>query len=381
MSDPILVVGGAGFIGSHVARQLQRTESKLYVLDNLQGGYWQTAAKLGLLEENRLIVGDVRDRQSIDNAMNFIATRERSAPESVLHFAARIEVAESTQYPNLYFQTNTDGTKNLLASMAKFGVENLVFSSTAATYGNPSSTDGRLTEESPTRPINPYGESKLRAELAIRSAVNDGSIRSAVALRYFNASGCSQDGALGEMHQPETHLIPRAIMPLLDHPTYQKFTVFGSDFETPDGTCVRDYIHVEDLADAHQLALIQAKEEPGWRVYNLGSGRGYSNKEVVEQVYDVLGADVRTIGYGDRRDGDPAILIADPARAVSELGWSPQYSLTDIVTDAVNFLDIYQQHKWQAWVDPKDVAGIAQDRLTALENHQVVARLQQFVER
>jgi UDP-glucose 4-epimerase len=170
-------------------------------------------------------------------------------------------------------------------------------------------------------------------------------------------------------------------MPLLRHPNYQEFTVFGSDFETPDGTCVRDYVHVEDLADAHQLALTQAEENAGWRVYNLGSGQGYSNREVVEQVYDVLGADIESIGYGDRRAGDPAILIADPTRAVSELGWSPKYSLTGIVTDAVNFLKIYQQHEWKAWVDPKDVDGIAQTRLQELQAYQEVARARKFLGR
>jgi UDP-glucose 4-epimerase len=197
MSDPILVVGGAGFIGSHVARRLQQGRNPVYVFDNFQGGYWQTAAKLGLLGDNRFIVGDVRDPQSIDDAMDLIKDREGRAPKSVLHFAARIEVAESTQHPGLYFETNTYGTQNLLASMARSGVESLVFSSTAATYGNPSSSDGRLTEESPTKPINPYGESKLKAELKIQEAVEKGAIRAAVALRYFNASGCSRDGTLG----------------------------------------------------------------------------------------------------------------------------------------------------------------------------------------
>lgn len=314
----ILVCGGAGYVGSHMTRWLRARDVDVTVLDNLSTGH---RAAVG---DCRLIEADLLDPTALDRAF----ASERF--DTVMHFCARSLVGESVLKPLDYYQNNVVGTLNLLQAMGRHGVARLVFSSTAAVFGNP--VTERIDESHPKAPINPYGASKLMVERILQDAAAASGLRS-VTLRYFNAAGASPDGAIGEAHDPETHLIPNVIAAVRaggDAP----LRIFGDDWPTPDGTCVRDYVHVDDLAQAHWQALTYMDRHAGAHAFNLGNGCGFSVKEVVQAVERVSGQAV-PFEVAPRRAGDPAVLVAASERARAELGWRPAYTqLDDIIATA-----------------------------------------------
>ena len=303
----ILVTGGAGYIGSHAVRLFLERGHDVWVYDSLALGHRRS------VPAERLIVGDLSETHRIDH----ILVEKRI--EAVVHFAAWAAVGESVQNPAKYYRNNLVHTLNLLECLRQAGIARFVFSSTCATFGAPETMP--ITEEAPQHPINPYGRTKLAIEHALADYAHAyGS--SYAALRYFNASGANAGGAIGEDHDPETHLIPLVIyaaMGLRPH-----IEVFGTDYPTPDGTCVRDYIHVDDLAEAHLLALERLQPSQGMH-YNLGIGRGYSVREVIRTVEEVSGKKV-PVKEGPRRAGDPPELVASSLKIQRELGWKPRYT-------------------------------------------------------
>jgi len=303
----VLVTGGAGYIGSHTAKALAEAGHEPVVFDNLSTGH-KWAVKWG-----PLIEADLADRAAIRKAL------DDHGIDAVIHFAACAYVGESMQDPGKYFKNNVAGTLNLLEAMHGAGVSKIVFSSSCATYGIPESLP--LNEDHPTIPVNPYGESKLMVEKMLRWF---GEIHGFkwISLRYFNAAGADPDCEIGEVHIPETHLVPLAIEAALDKS--KKLSVFGTDYPTPDGTAIRDYIHVTDLAGAHLLAL-DAMERVKNQVFNLGTGTGASVKEIVERVSGLSGNPIEPV-YEKRRPGDPAVLVADYGKASRVLGWKPTFS-------------------------------------------------------
>ncbi|MCL4382519.1 MAG: UDP-glucose 4-epimerase GalE [Patescibacteria group bacterium] len=304
----ILVTGGAGYIGSQMVRQLFEKNHKVVVLDNLKEGHRKT-----LPSTIPLITGDVNDQ----NCLFKLFSENRF--DAVMHFAGVISMKESMQNPYKYFYTNTYGALNLIEAMVKSGVLRLIFSSSAGVYGNP--TRIPISENDPQEPTNPYGESKLMVEKILAWYDQLFNLRS-VSLRYFNAAGASLDGQFGEDHQEETHLIPLAVKAALEN---REFTIYGNDYETKDGTCIRDYIHVIDLCEAHLLALDSLMKNSSSHIYNVGPGIGFSNIEVVNIVKKVSGVDF-PLKFGSRRPGDAKELIADAAKIKKELGWEPKYS-------------------------------------------------------
>ncbi len=321
----VLVTGGAGYIGSVSAKLLLDEGHDVLVADTLERGFREAVDPRA-----RLVVCDVGDRASMAELLR--------GCDGVLHCAGYIEVAESQREPLKYFKNNVGHAEILLEAMDEAGVEHLVFSSTAAVYGEPESTP--ITEDAPCRPINNYGTSKLHFEEIIEAAERVSDL-TAVRLRYFNVVGASEDGAVGESHRPETHMIPRILDAL--HRGAAEFEVFGDDYPTQDGTCVRDYIHVVDLAHAHLLALERLVGGGEGGVFNLGNGRGYSNLEVVRACAEVTGREVE-IRIGPRREGDPAVLIASNERAKAELGWTPERSdLRTMIGDAWAFKRRYPE--------------------------------------
>jgi UDP-glucose 4-epimerase len=308
----VLVTGGAGYIGSVTAERLLDQGHDVVVFDNLENGH-----RSAVDSRAELIVGDLRDQGAITDAV------ARCNPEAVVHFAAYALVGESCEKPELYFRNNVVGTINLLEAMLGAGVTRFVFSSTCATYGDPDTIP--IDETCPQLPTNPYGESKLMIENVLKWYIRYRGFRG-VCLRYFNAAGATQ--RLGEDHDPESHLIPLVLRVALGQS--EQITVLGNDYPTPDGTCVRDYIHIGDLAEAHILAL--GHEESG--IYNLGIGKGYSVREVIDVARSISGSDIPAVA-GERRAGDPPALIANGSRAREVLGWSPQFErLEDIVQSA-----------------------------------------------
>ena len=315
----MLVTGGAGYIGSHAAKALARAGYQVVVYDNFVAGH-RAAAKFGALVE-----GDITDVAAIRAALT------RHQIFAVMHFAAFLDVGESVREPAKYYRNNVNGALSVLEAMAAESVTHFVFSSTCATYGEPIETP--IAETHPQRPINSYGESKLAVERALphfeRAHGMDW-----VALRYFNAAGADPDGEIGEDHHPEIHVIPRAIEAATGGPGLQ---VFGDDYPTPDGTCLRDYIHVSDLADAHVLALEAIVETGKSGAYNLGTGHPRSVREVIDTVQRVTANKVPWT-LAPRRAGDPAVLYAAPHKAQMELHWKPRYAdLEAIVRTAWNW--------------------------------------------
>jgi len=302
----VLVVGGAGYIGSHACKALAEAGRRVVVYDNLCPGH-RAAVRWGPLVE-----GDIRDEARLASVLR----AERIA--AVLHFAAWSLVGASVKDPSGYYRNNVEGTLSLLRAMAAEDVRCLVFSSTAAVFGNPERTP--IDEAHPTRPINAYGETKLAIERALPHVERAYGTRSVV-LRYFNAAGADPDGDLGEDHRPESHLIPLAIDAARGGAPLH---VFGQDYPTPDGTCLRDYIHVTDLADAHLLALARLESGGASATYNLGNGRPFSVLDVIGAVAEVSGRRVPWVP-GPRRDGDPAVLFAASGRIEEELGWHPRF--------------------------------------------------------
>ena len=326
MSASILVVGGAGYIGSHMVKLLLRQGHHVTVFDNLSTGC-HDAVEGGLLVE-----GDLRS--IADTTLVF----ERRNFEVVMHFAASCNVSESVQDPAKYYANNVIGTFNLMEAMRVAGVARLVFSSTCSTYGDPVFLP--IDEDHPQRPVNPYGMSKLMAERAMSDYGRAYGLAT-VALRYFNAAGCDPEGELGEHHDPEMHLIPLILQEALrvragGKPEDTQLQLFGDDFDTPDGTCIRDYVHIADLCSAHLLAMERLMDGrvSGFRAFNLGTGIGHSVKQVIEACRCITGQDIRYRIAG-RRVGDPARLVASAARAHAELGWSPTFdALLGIVDTA-----------------------------------------------
>lgn len=319
----ILVTGGAGYIGSHAVLSLQESGYDVLVLDNLVYGHRELVEQVLKAE---LIVGDIGDRSLLDQ---IFASRKIAA---VMHFAAYAYVGESVSNPAKYYRNNVVGTLTLLEAMLAANVKKLVFSSTCATYGIPKSVP--IPEDHPQAPINPYGASKLMVEriLADFSVAHD--FRS-VCFRYFNACGADPQGRLGEDHNPETHLIPLVLLAALGK--RDSISVFGTDYPTPDGTCIRDYIHVCDLASAHVLGLEYLLNEGASTVFNLGNGNGFSVREVIDAAEQVTGKKIKVVEC-DRRPGDPPALVGSGARAREILGWQPQYAeIGEILTHAWNW--------------------------------------------
>jgi UDP-glucose-4-epimerase GalE len=312
----VLVAGGAGFIGAHTAKALAERGYLPVVYDNLSAGYAE-AVRWG-----PLVKGDIKDEAALAEALKAHDVR------AVIHFAGLIEVGRSTVKPDLFWQENVTGTGNLLAAMRETGVKRLVFSSSAAVYGQGGrGALDKIREGDVKDPASPYGDTKLACELLIAAHARAYGITS-VALRYFNAAGADPSGKIGEAHEPETHLIPLAIAAALGDG--KPLTVFGADFDTPDGACLRDYVHVSDLADAHVAALEVALPDGAFEAVNIGAGRGSSVFEVIAAVERALGVPVPH-SIGARRAGDPPSLLADISRAETLLGWTPRIPDLDVI--------------------------------------------------
>jgi UDP-glucose 4-epimerase len=315
MRPHILVVGGAGYIGSHMVKRLQRAGYAPVVLDNLSQGQRQA------VHAGQLIVGELDDPAVLDVIF------QAWPIQAVMHFASHIQVGESVRQPERYYANNVGNTIGLLAAMVRHGVKRCIFSSTAAIFGNPHYTP--IDEQHPKAPINPYGRSKLMVEDILADMEASCGMRSCC-LRYFNAAGADPEGSLGECHEPETHLIPLVLR--VASGRRDAITVYGTDYDTPDGTCIRDYIHVQDLCDAHLLALqALAAGSPSAR-YNLGNGDGYSIREVIAAARRVTGRPITELS-GPRREGDPARLVADSTLARKQLGWEPQFAALDTIIE------------------------------------------------
>ena len=315
----VMVSGGAGYIGSHAVRQLARSGYEPIVFDSLVKGHVQAVGDAPLFE------GDLLDKDAL---RQFFAQHKI---EAVMHFAAHSLVGESMKKPHLYYENNVAGSMNLFKAAMDAGVDKFIFSSTAAVYGQPDSIP--ITEDTPKIPINVYGRTKLIIENMLRDFAVSYGIQYK-ALRYFNAAGADADGGIGEDHTPESHLIPIIFQYVLGK--RDKLSVFGDDYPTPDGTCVRDYIHVTDLADAHVLALKDLEAGGQSDVYNLGSEKGFSVLEIIKAAEKAAG---RSIDYemAPRRAGDPATLIASSAKIKAALGWTAQFGLDDILGTAWRF--------------------------------------------
>ena len=326
MSASVLVVGGAGYIGSHMCHMLIDAGHKVTVLDNLSRGHRDAVGAADFVQ------GDIRSAHDLD------ACFSRRPFDLVMHFAALAYVGESVAEPARYYDTNVGGSLRLLEAMRGAGVLRIVFSSTCATYGEPRELP--ISESHPQQPVNPYGRSKLMVEQVLADYASAYGLQS-VSLRYFNAAGCDPAGRIGERHEPETHLVPLVLEQALrvqhgSAPGDTRLQVMGSDFPTPDGTCVRDYIHVSDLCRAHLLAAqrLGAGRVSGAEAYNLGNGRGYSVLEVIAAARRVTGVDIRHHVVA-RRAGDPSALVGSAARAAEVLGWQPQIcAIDDIVATA-----------------------------------------------
>jgi len=313
----ILVTGGAGYVGSHCVKELLRQNREVVIFDNLDQG-----VREAVLSE-RFVEGDLLRREDLECVF------DQYEIDAVMHFAALASVGDSMRNPQRYYENNVVGTLNLLGAMHEHGVKRLIFSSSAAVYGDPDLVP--IPEDHRKLPKNPYGRTKWMMEEAMADYAQGYDLRY-IALRYFNAAGCDPEGNLGENHDPEEHLIPIVLDVVLGR--RETVTIFGTDYDTPDGTCVRDYVHVSDLANAHVLALDALTAGGKSTAYNLGIGNGYSVREVIDSCRRATGRDI-AVEEGSRRPGDPAVLVADPTRAMRELGWKPQFTdLDEIVTTA-----------------------------------------------
>ena len=322
----VLVCGGAGYIGSHTVYELIERGHSVVVVDSLIKGH-----KAAIHNEAKFYLGDIRDEEFMDRVF-----RENQI-DAVIDFAAFSLVGESVNEPFKYYENNVYGTLKLLEAMERADVKKIVFSSTAATYGEPE--NDIIVESDNTNPTNPYGETKLTVEKMLKWADNAYGIKF-VDLRYFNAAGAHISGKIGEDHNPETHLIPIILQTALGQ--REKMFIFGDDYDTPDGTCVRDYIHVTDLADAHIKALEKLFRTNESGIYNLGNGKGFSVKEVIEKAKKITGKDFK-VEIEARRSGDPSTLIASSEKAIKELGWQPKFNTLDkIIETAWNW---HKDHK------------------------------------
>lgn len=313
----ILVTGGAGYIGSHTVKLLIERRKEVLVLDNLSRGFKEAIHPKAAFEN-----ADLLDYNSLENVLN------KYDIEAVVHFAAFAYVGESVDNPQLYYNNNVVGSFNLIRAVSGKGIKKFVFSSTCSTYGNPVQVP--ISESETTKPINPYAKTKLMIENILEDFYTAYGLNYA-ALRYFNAAGCSDDGDIGESHNPETHLIPLVLQSMTDK--NKQLKIFGNDYDTPDGTCIRDYIHVNDLADAHIRALDYLNDYDKPIVINLGTGEGNSVKDIINTSEKVTGMKAN-YAMNPRRPGDPAILVADNKKAKELLGWTPKYNLDKIIETA-----------------------------------------------
>jgi UDP-glucose 4-epimerase len=313
----VMVVGGAGYIGSHMVQMLLADGHQVITFDNLSGGFRD--AVLG----GEFVEGDLADRAALDTVF------ARHRPDAVLHFASFIQVGESVKLPDKYYRNNFSNTVNLLDAMLAHGVKRFIFSSTAAIFGEPAYVP--IDERHPTVPLNPYGRSKWMVEQVLADYGLAFGLRY-VCLRYFNAAGADPGGLLGERHQPETHLIPLVLQAASGR--RGQIEVYGRDYDTPDGTCVRDYIHIVDLCSAHLLALNVLRQDGQSACFNLGNGAGFSVQQVIDAAQRVTGVMIEVVDAA-RRAGDPARLVADASKARRELGWTPRHAELDaIIADA-----------------------------------------------
>lgn len=319
----ILVIGGAGYIGSHMVRMLAKQGYNPVVFDNLSKGHREAVANYPFE------LGDLGDKARLTEVF------KKYGIEAVMHFAAFAEVGESVKEPSKYYHNNVAKVLDLLDALVENDIKYFVFSSTAATFGEP--VRPKIDESHPQNPINPYGNTKLMVEKILADFDTAYGLK-ATALRYFNASGADDSGEIGESHNPETHLIPIVLQAAAGKRASIK--MFGTDYPTPDGTCVRDYVHVNDLARAHILALEKMFKDNVSERFNLGSGNGFSVAEIVKEAKRITGIDF-TVEKAPRRDGDPAVLVADSVKAERILGWKPQYNLTRIIETAWN----WEQHR------------------------------------
>ncbi len=319
----ILVIGGAGYIGSHTVRMLAAQGYNPVVFDNLSKGHREAVAAYPFEP------GNLQDKTRVAEVL------KKHHIEAVMHFAAFIEVGESVENPAKYYANNTAGVLNLLESLVENCVPYFIFSSTAAIFGEP--VKAKIDESHPKNPINPYGKSKLMVEQMMHDFDVAYGLKS-TALRYFNASGADDSGEIGESHTPETHLIPLVLQAASGKRPNIK--IFGTDYPTPDGTCVRDYVHVNDLARAHILALEKMLQDNVSERFNLGSGSGYSVAELIDEAKKITGVDF-AVEHAPRRAGDPAVLVADSTKAARVLHWTPQYNLTRIIETAWQ----WEQHR------------------------------------
>ncbi len=332
----VMVTGGAGYIGSHAVKRLLADGQEVVVLDNLSRGHKAAVDKLVALAPDRchFVRGDVGNRDAV------LATLRKHSVDSVMHFAAFALVGESVDEPVLYHRNNMSEVVELVDACLQADVQRFVFSSTCATYGEPKVVP--ISEDEPQKPINPYGVSKLHVEHLLddvtTASQRAGKAFSFAALRYFNVAGADADGILGEDHDPETHLIPVVLQCCLGQ--REHVTIFGTDYATPDGTCVRDYIHVEDLVDAH-VKVMRCLVPGDRRKYNLGTGEGLSVRQIIDSVQRVTGQKLKVL-EGQRREGDPAQLFANPARIRDELGWSA--SITDVDQSVASAWAWFQKH-------------------------------------
>lgn len=309
----VLVTGGAGYIGSHMLKALSARGAEVVVFDNLSSGRREAVGS------RELVVGDINSSADLRTLFS------RFRFDAVMHFASLIQVGESVQRPDLYYRTNITGSLNLLDAMHAAGVKRFIFSSSAAVFGEPRYTP--IDEAHPKDPLNPYGFSKLAVERALGDYSSAYGLQS-VSLRYFNAAGADPDGELGECHDPETHLIPLILQAASGR--RPAITIFGTDYPTPDGTCIRDYIHVTDLCQAHLLALEFLANNARSAAYNLGNNQGFSVRQIIDTAERVTGKRI-PVNVGARRPGDPAVLVANSGKAVAELGWRPKYQALETI--------------------------------------------------
>ena len=332
----VLVTGGAGYIGSHAVQRLLRDDHRVIAVDNLDRGHIQAIHALTAIAQGHLsfVQADIAETKTLTQVM-----RARKV-DAVMHFAALAYVGESVDEPLRYYRNNTAGALSVLQAVDAAGVKRFVFSSTCATYGKPKPRYIPIPETCPQAPINPYGRSKLQVEQMLfdyaASAERAGKSFSFAALRYFNVAGSDRTGVLGEHHDPETHLIPIILQAMLG--LRENVTIFGTNYDTPDGTCIRDYVHVEDLIDAH-VAVLDALEPGDTRAYNLGIGKGYSVRQVINAAKRVTGRKIEIV-QGPRRAGDPPRLFADPAKIKSELKWTAKIrNIDEIIASAWDWFE------------------------------------------
>ena len=331
----ILITGGAGYIGSHTAINLLNAGKEIVIFDNLENGHIETVQTLQKLGDVKFEKGDLRNLEDIEQVF------KRYPVDSVIHFAAFALVGESVENPAKYYRNNTVGTLNLLDTMLKYNCKKIVFSSTCATYGNPSYVP--VDENHPQNPVSPYGSSKLMVEMIMNDYDRAYGLKS-IKLRYFNVSGCDSNCRIGEWHEPETHLIPNILKSTFGEG--KTFKIFGDDYNTPDGTCVRDYVNVEDLAEAHRLALEYLNKENKSDVFNLGTEHGDSVKNIFATCEKVLGKKI-AVEVVSRRAGDAEALYANANKVKAVLGWEPQRSIEDSIKTA---------YAWEKVMDERSVS-------------------------